>query len=161
MNPQNDLEKRIKALEDWKKQRETQQIVYPLDFQSQKILGNYFMHIIGDITTVGGAGGNTFVSYLGQQGPFEFTVDANIYIPYTVTSLADNQVTVAYGNFEDDEAVSVITSDTAPAPLVAGIVYYVINSTGQTFKLTTVQGDSGSIVDITDTGTGKQYIYFS
>lgn len=153
-----DLIKRIEALEKWKADRERQQIVYPLDFQSQQILAKYFMHITGTVFTTGGAGGNIFTHYIGNQDNLQFQVDKNTFIPYTVVP-STNVFTVTGGTyFEDDTQVYVSTEDTPPSPLVAGDPYFIINSTGQTFKLSLTQG--GAEINITDTGTGRQYIYF-
>jgi len=43
-----------------------------------------------------------------------------------------------------------------PTPLTAGSAYYVINTTGTTFKLSLTQG--GAAIDITDAGTGTHFI---
>lgn len=152
-----DLQARVAALEKWKADRERQQITFPLDVQSQRVLNKYFMHVTGSITTVGGASGNTFVEYIGQQANIEFVVSANTYIPYTVNTTTD-VFTVTNYNFENGMLVNVATSDTTPAPLVSGTDYYVVNSTGLTFKLSLTFG--GAAIDITTTGTGSQYIYF-
>ena len=157
MDNQN-LLKRIEVLEKWKADRERQQIVYPLDFQSQEILAKYFMHITSTVLTVAGAGGNTFTTYIGNQGSLQFQVDKNTFIPYTVVP-STNIFTVTSGTyFDNDMQVYVSTEDTPPAPLVAGTNYFVINSTGQSFKLSATMG--GVAIDITDVGVGRQYIYF-
>jgi hypothetical protein len=79
MNP--DQEARLKALEDWKRSREAQQIVFPLDPKSIEILQNYFMRIVGDLQSYG-VGGDIDTSYIGRQADKEFIVGKNQYIPY-------------------------------------------------------------------------------
>lgn len=160
MNNDN-LEARIKALEDWKSAREKQQITLPLDQQSVNVMQNYFMRITKEVITIGGASGNTFINYIGSQGNKEFIVSQNTNITYSVVA-ATNILTVAPNrviqSFEDDMQVYVATSDTPPAPLAADTQYFVISSTGLSFKLSATQG--GAEINITDTGIGTQYIYF-
>ena len=151
------LENRIAALEKWQDERKKQQIVFPLDFQSQKILANYFMQIVGEITTTEGAGGNEFTLYLGKQGLLNFNVSKNTYVVYTVNATSNVFTTVGV-NFMDDAQLFVATSGTVPTPLALATGYYVINSAGQTFQLSATLG--GAAINITNTGTGTQYIYY-
>ena len=152
------LQKRIEALEKWKADREKQQIVYPLDVNSQVILNRYFMHITDTVTTVGGAAGHEFTTYLGQQGQQTFEVSQAILTPYSVDATTNIFTVNSYLRFFDDNPVGVLTSDTAPAPLVVGVTYYVRDSDGQSFKLAATVG--GAAIDITDTGTGRQFIQY-
>jgi len=156
MDNNKDLEKRIKILEKWKEEKTRQQINFPLDFQSIQFLGKYFMHIVNSITYAAGAGGHEFTDYIGKQDDIEFLVNANSYIPYTV-NLASNTLTIN-GYMEDDRGIDLITSGTPPTPLSTLTHYYAINSTGTSFQLTTVQGNAGFIVVITDVGVGNQYL---
>lgn len=153
------LENRIQALEKWQKERTTQQISYPLDINSVKVLNQYFMQLTGTVRTVAGAGGNEFVFYVGSQNgtQFQFQVDANTFIPYTV-DVTSNTLTESKVRFPNDTQVYVSTSDTPPAPLSTSTNYFVINSTGTTFKLSLTMG--GVAINITDNGIGQQYIYF-
>jgi len=50
--------------------------------------------------------------------------------------------------------VVLTTTDTLPAGLSTGTVYYVVQKTTNTFKLSATSGTEGPAVDITDTGTG-------
>ena len=155
-----DLIKRIEELEKWKAQREQQQITYPLDVNSQVILGKYFMHIVSAITTVGGAAGHEFTTYLGQQGQINFQIGTeNDLVSYTVNVSTDYLTVSSYLRFFNDTAVVVATEDTAPSPLVVGTTYYVINSDGTTFQLSATMG--GAAINITDTGTGRQFITYA
>lgn len=155
MDNQN-LENRIQALEKWKEEKTRQQINFPLDFQSIQVLGKYFMHIVNSITYAAGAGGHEFTEYIGKQDDVEFLVNSNTYVPYTV-NLASNTIMIN-GYMDDDRGIDLITSDTPPTPLSILTHYYAINSTGTSFQLTTVQGNAGFIVTITDTGVGNQYL---
>ena len=165
MDNQN-LEKRIQALEKWQKERKEQQIFFPLDIKSLDILRKYFMHIVSTFTWQAGVGGNTFLEYIGRQGSTEFSVSPPSLVTYTVdvttNYLTTNQIS---GNlkFFDDQGVVLFTDGTAPNPLDAGLgtVYYVINSDGYYFQLTTISGDAGSIVNITNTGSGRQFITYA
>lgn len=151
------LKNRIKDLESWREEKTRQQIKYPLDKESINILNKDFMRIISVLSRLGGVGANVFTEYLGKQEGYNFLVSENNYIPYSVDLLTN---TVNIGNYylDDDRAVDLITDDTPPDPLSYLTTYYVINSTGSTFNLTTVQGDAGSIVTITNKGSGNNYL---
>lgn len=165
MDNQN-LLKRIEALEKWKADRERQQIVFPLDFQSQTILANYFMRII-DVYTyeIIGAEAHVATVYVGEQtktfgdkGQVNFQVQQINIFPYTVNATS-NILTVPGGQrFEDDTAILVYSepNGTLPNPLAINTTYYVISSTGTSFKLSATVG--GAEIDITDIGTGRQFI---
>lgn len=149
-NQIDELKRRLDA-------RDKQQISYPLDIQSINVLQKYFMRIIDTVFTTAGAAGHVFTSYIGRQDEKEFEVSANTFIPYTV-NVSSNYLTVSKIYFNDGDHVYVSTSDTPPSPLTTVGDYYIINSTGTTFQLSLTAG--GAAIDITDAGTGKQYIYF-
>jgi hypothetical protein len=156
------LQKRIEELEKWKAEKEKQQIKFPLDVNSIIILNKYFMSLYATSTYIGGAGGNTFVNYIGKQDDRVFQVSKNTFIKYTV-NITTNYLTIAGGErFDTNMQVYFSTSDTAPSPIdTTGVTdYFIINasSDGQTFQISTTMG--GSAVDITNTGVGEQYIYF-
>ncbi len=151
------LEQRVAALEKWQKERIANQITFPLDLKSIGILNQYFMRITGTIITTGGVGGNEFTTYIGNQAGLNFELSKNQFVPYTV-DVATNIFTVTSIYFQDDMQVYPSSSDTVPSPLVSGTNYFVINSTGLTFKLSLTQG--GAAIDITDDGTGQQYLLF-
>lgn len=137
----------------------SQQISYPLDINSVKVLNQYFMQITGTVKTVAGAAGNEFTYYVGNQNgaQFQFQVSANTFIPYTV-NVSANTITENRVRFPNDTQIYVSTSDTPPTPLNTSTNYFVINSTGTTFQLSLTMG--GAAIDITDSGVGQQYIYF-
>lgn len=151
------LQKRIEALEKWKTDRERQQISFPLDIQSINVLSQNFMRILSQITTIAGAGGQESTYFTGRQGSFNFQVSENSFIPYVVNTTT-NIVSVNGFSFEDDNRLYLSTSDTCPTPLDTSTTYYVINSTGSSFKLSLTSG--GAEIDITDSGVGTQYLYY-
>lgn len=124
------------------------------------------MQLTGTVRTVAGVGANEFTYYIGRQNgtQFQFQVEADTFIPYSV-NVSTNFLTVSPRiQFQEDMQVYFSTSDSAPSPIdTSGITqYFVINasSNGVNFQITTVQGSAGDIVNITDNGTGQQYIYF-
>lgn len=159
------LQQRIEALEKWKADRERQQITFPLDITSQQVLANYFMQITGSVVSASGVGGKEFLQFIGNQGVYNFTVTQNTYVPYTVDVTSNvftvNATLTSTGNvFENDTElyVAFTLNGIPPNPLTEGTPYYVISSSGNTFKLSTTIG--GAEVNITDTGTGNQYLYY-
>lgn len=54
----------------------------------------------------------------------------------------------------DGNKVVLTTDNTLPAGLALATVYYVVQKTTNTFKLSTQSGTDGTPVDVTDTGTG-------
>lgn len=159
-----ELTRRIEALEKWKKDRERQQIVFPLDAQSVTILNNYFMSITGQIIYTN-ASGIDFTNWIVKQGPtagvvsiglplFRFTVNTTTNVLTIGLDIANNN----QGSFNDDDQVFVTSTDTLPSPLVTAVPYYVVNSTGTTIQLSTTSG--GAAIDITTSGTGEQFIQF-
>lgn len=151
------LQQRIENIEKWQREKDAQQIKYPLDVRSVAILQKYFMRIIDTIFTEGGAGGNTFVNYLGSQDEKVFLVAQNTFFPYQV-DVASNVFTTSNVEMQDDMMVYVASSGTPPSPLDTLVQYFVVNASGKTFQLSLTQG--GAAINITDTGSGNQYLYF-
>lgn len=160
MDPNKDLIARLERLEQWKAQKERQQLSYPMDPTSVAVLQNYFMRINNQYEYVGGVSGNTFLTYVGSQGNMVFEVSQSLLSPYTVDATTD-VLTVADGRFDNDRIVYVVTSDIFPAPLDSVTLYYVVNGTngGKSFQLSLTSG--GAAVNITTTGTGRQFIGYS
>lgn len=155
------LQRRIEALEKWQKEKEKQQIAFPLDIQSIEILNKYFVHYISTIGYDAGVGSNHFIKYLAMQDNLLFELNPPSLVSYTVNVttnyLTTNQIS---GNikFFDNFEVVLYTDGTPPSPLTAqGLTtYYVINSDGYTFQLSATLG--GAAINITDTGYGRQFI---
>lgn len=150
---------RITALEKWRADREKQQITLPLDPISQTILQNYFPRIISSVVTVGGVTGQPFTTYIARQGNFVFEVPQSTLVNYTV-DVSANTLNVVTSRFDNDRLVSVATENTTPNPLSTSNSYYVVNASngGLTFKLSLTLG--GAAIDITTSGTGKQYVSY-
>lgn len=158
------LENRIKELEKWKAEKEKQQISFPLDNQSIDILKKYFMRIVSSYIWYGGVGSNMFLEYIGEQDGTIFSVSPPSLTTYTV-DVTTNYLTTSQisGNlkFFDDMEVVLYTDGTAPDPLSAGLgtIYHIINSDGYTFQLSASSG--GAAINITDSGSGRQFITYS
>lgn len=156
-----ELEKKVAELSKWKDERTKQQITYPLDFESIKTLGKYFLRIIGSFILVGGVAGREFKYFFVQQDLMIASIGEDKSVRFTAAT--DDTITLVSGfspihTFADDDRVYVSTSDTLPSPLSSTTTYYVISSAGTTFKLSTSSG--GAAVNITDTGTGTHYINY-
>jgi len=162
MNPNENLETRIAALEKWKADRERQQLTLPLDTTSLNILNGFFTRIVDTLTYTAGGGGNTFTTYFGQQGNLIFELNSPSLISYTVVAGTDFvSISGTFLKFFNNQAVTLLTTGTAPAPLSAGLgtVYYVVSSDNYNFKLAETEG--GAAIDITNTGSGRQFIEYA
>lgn len=162
-NQIDELKKQVKDLTDWKEARMKQQVTAPFDLQSQRVLNKYFMSIFNTFTYKGGAGSNSFQTFIGKQDNLLFSVDPPTLNIYTVNPTS-NVLTISSGNLKyyDTQTVTLFTDGTAPNPLSAGlgIIYYVRDSTdGVNFKLALTSG--GAAIDITNTGSGTQFISYS
>lgn len=154
------LERQVKELLDWKKARMAQQITYPLDNQSITTLNDHFMSITDTVTYPGGVGSNTFTFYIGKQGGIEFEVHPVSLVKYFVDPTTNIFTTSSTLKFFNTQPVTLTTTDTAPAPLSAniGTTYYIIDSDGYSFKLSATSG--GAAIDVTDSGSGVQFISY-
>lgn len=141
----------------WKKARETQQITFPIDSKSVEILQNYFMRILGTLSSFG-VGGDVETSYIGKQANLEFIVGKNQFIPYAVDIVNDLIIPSMQVGFENGQKIYFISEDTFPGGM-GGIDYFVINAAAGSFQITTIAGDVGSIVDITSVGVGRQWLW--
>ena len=159
------LLKRVEELEKWKADRIRQQITYPLDVQSQTILSNYFMSLssVIEYELIGALGNPNITLFVGQQGNYRYQVQPNGIFPYTV-NVTSNVFTVRGGvNFVNTTAANqqyVIffssPGGAIPSPLADNTPYFVVNTTGSSFQVSATEG--GAAINITDDGTGTQYI---
>jgi len=155
------LENQIKTLEQWKAEKENQQISFPLDNQSIEILNKYFMRIYTEANVINNDDPGDpylFLKYLGKQGSYIFDLNQSKFYEYIV-NVSNNTLNVQEKAFKEGTRLFFTTTDTAPSPIDIGLSYYTINVSGLNFQITTISGDAGSIVDITDIGTGRQFIY--
>lgn len=151
-----ELKKRIDALEKWQKERKLQQITYPLDIQSFKVLVKYFMSIVSLVDMrITGVGDRRLFTYLGIQDSQRFQVTPQTLFKYNANATS-NTLTLADASLPNDTAVYLYSDGTYPAPLDVDIIYYVVNSAGNTLQLSLTSG--GAAINLTDAGTGQQYI---
>jgi len=79
----------------------------------------------------------------------------NVYEPMqTITAVdtTDDILTIVGHGFPDGKVIQLSTTDTLPGGLQAGVAYYVIDGTADTFKLALSEG--GAAVDISSAGAG-------
>jgi hypothetical protein len=154
---ETELIKRIEALEREIAEMKKQQIKYPLDAESFKILNKYFLSVQGYLDFNSSSGSIIRNMLVSQDNKLEAVGVLGRLTRFTVNT-STNVLTLSEGNFADDAQVALLSTDTLPAPLDDSIPYYVINSSGRTLKLSASVG--GAAVDITNTGTGAHYIFF-
>lgn len=162
MPDNQDLQRQIDELKRRLDARDKQQITFPLDLQSVQVLSKYFMHLTDKVLYTGGVAAKVFINYLGKQDEKLFQVSENTYVPYTVNTTS-NVISIIPGTrfrFVNDQRVYFTTSDTYPDPLDGVTTFYVISAAadGLSFKVSTSLG--GAEVNITTTGTGKQYVFY-
>ena len=149
------LKRDVEELKRWKEEKIRQQISYPLDIDSQDILGRYFLRIIGSRQYYGGVAGRLWTDYIAAQANDQVIVGQWTGKRFTVDTSTDYLITSS-GSFLTGSSVMVSSSDTLPGGLSDGTTYYIINSTGLTFQLSTTPG--GAAVNITSAGTGEHYV---
>lgn len=158
------LENRIAALEKWRKERENQQVTFPLDSMSITILNKYFMSIVGTIIDTNFSGVE-FTNWIVRQGPYGGVIGIGFPLFRYTASAAANTLTIGkdvvagtQGVFNDDERIYVRTPGTLPDPLISGFPYFVVNSSagGTVIQLSDTLG--GAAIDLTTAGVGEQYI---
>lgn len=159
MNP--DLESRVAALEKWQQQKTAQQVSFPLDIQSQTILNEYFLSKIASFTFTN-SGGQEIGTILVKQQNKIYAIDVlGSLILFTaddttdVLTIGPDLVTGQQATVNDGNRVFLVSTDTLPSPLVDNVEYYIINSTGTTCQ---ISSDGINPIDLTDTGTGTQYM---
>lgn len=152
------LESRVAALEAWQQKKSAQQITFPLDIQSQKVLANYFMQITNIFTyEVVGAAAHVVQLLVGSQGLFSFEVQQQDIWLYTVNP-ANDTFNAPNTSFQNGQEVVVFTTATGsfPSPLVINTPYFIVNVSGTSFQLSATSG--GSPINITNAGSDSQYI---
>lgn len=70
----------------------------------------------------------------------------------TFTMVSSNTITIAKHQMQSPNRIAFTSTDTLPAGLSAGVLYYCVNATLNTFQVSTTNG--GAAVTITDSGTG-------
>lgn len=164
MNPEiEQLKKELQELKRWKEEKDRQFISYPLDQHSVEVLNKYFLRIVDEYVYFGGASDNSFPTYVVKQDNKIFDVPTNLLIQYVAnpdTDIISIVNKARFNNFADGATIVLYTTDTTPGGLNGqGLTtYYVVNaaSDGFSFKVSTTQG--GAAVNITSTGSGKQFL---
>lgn len=154
----SNLEQRVSELEKWREERVNQQIVHPLDVQSQEILSRYFMRILNVINyEIVGAASHTVSLILGSQSQINFQISPQTIFPYTA-NVANDTLTTTSVNFANGTRVhfNATAAGSFPAPLAINTTYFVVSSSGPTFKVSNTFG--GTPINITTPGSGPQYI---
>lgn len=165
------LEKQVKELLDWKKARIAQQIVFPLDTNSFQVLNKYFLSKVGNIWYTNSSGG-LFKDILVKQNGYTDSLAArsslttySVNVSTNVFNIGQDVVNLRQGAFFDDEQVQVIAGgDVAPGgdvpiPLSTALVYWVVNANADGTKIQLSATMGGAAINITDNGTGQQYIF--
>lgn len=156
------LKQKVEDLETWKAEREKQQVTFPLDPESVSVLSKYLMRMTGSGTYEGGVGGQVFPFMEGEQDGLKFQVFPG-FDRYTANASTDLITIVdqtAFNRYAEDQQVVLFSEDTAPGGLSGfGLTtYYVVevSTGGHSFKLSATEG--GAAINITDAGTGAQFI---
>lgn len=153
------LEKDIQELEAWKNSYVKEPLKFPLDLESKKILEKRTLIFTGrKITNVNGVILNDFIAIgLGIKinNKLRFALAIKPLLPFSAA--VSDVITNTNGshNLQNGDRIVLATTNTLPAGLGDTIIYYIINRTGTTFKVSLTLG--GSAVDITDTGIGTHY----
>ncbi len=160
-----ELQERVSMLEAWKMIKERQQLSYPLDLDSLRVLRKYFLSNLGVFLTGGGAAGTPFANILIQQENNVFPVSISskmiIGVPDSVGdtyTLLTDLVTGAQGVLTNDMFVTILAPDPGDVPtgLINGSGYFIVNHSGNTVQLSLTKG--GAAVNFTTNGSGTQYI---
>lgn len=109
--------------------------------------------------------GRIYLAY-GQTWPSIYSIPKAVIITFTAgystsfTAATNDYLTVGNAVFADTDMVRVFADNgDLPAGLSANTNYYVRDKSGSTCKLALTSG--GTAIDITDAGTGTQYIAFA
>lgn len=154
---------RLEALEKWKAEKTQQQISFPLDQFSKDVLQRDFIQVVGFGKT-SGASGNEFLFYTTKidgnldqimsvaYGMFPVNVD------YTTDYFTANfEVPDGTALFVTAQSLDRTSSPFVPGGLLDGVTYYVVNSSGTKFKLSSTFG--GSAINITSNGGGNIFMF--
>lgn len=160
------LEKQVAELMTWKKYRENERLVYPIDSQSKKTLRYWHTRNFDGLPIVTG---NTFSigdSLLTDLLAFAMEIMVNGQKRKMLVTFALNQFTANAGtdtltnttgshNLNNGDRIAMVSTNTLPSPLDTITIYYVINRTSTTFQVSLTSG--GSAIDITTAGIGTHY----
>lgn len=152
------LENKVKELRAWKNARLDERLRYPLDIRSKQVLQK-------DVLVFTGKEKPSITNLLSDYTCLGLELSINgekravlaSYPLYQFSAAVTDIITYGAGSFtvNDNDTIAVVSTNLLPGGLTVNTVYYVINATATTFKVSLSQG--GSAVDITNTGTGSHY----
>ena len=157
---------RIEALEKWKKEREAQQISFPLDRQSVDILNKDFVRVFDEIIyEIVGASSHMASAFLAIQDGKVFDFPVSL-VRYTVDASSDvfTIIDKTPGNKVGDGQEIIFSVDetytgaAGPTGITVATPSFFVRDTatdGYSFKVAATAG--GAAINITDAGTGKQF----
>lgn len=163
------LEKQVNDLLLWKKSKEQERLVFPIDLSSRKTLD--FWHaggVTGLLIPTGRVKNLDYINLITNYTSFDVEISVNGVLktilvsmelfPFTV-NIGTDFITSTNGqhNLNNGDTISLTTNGAGmPTPLDIDIVYYIVNRTGNTFQVATTSG--GSPIDITS-DPGYTYYY--
>ena len=156
MEELEDLKRRVEELAQWKESKESQQVAFPLDITSTRVIQNDLLvatgkehpFLITDLIAFG-----LEVDWNGVKTVLYASLPMKAFTAVAATNVC-TYTNGAHGLI-DGNILNLATTTTLPAPLTTTTDYYVISATATTFKLSLTSG--GAEIDITDTGTGTHY----
>lgn len=153
------LERQMSDIINWKSKKDLQQIEFPLDVVSKDILSKDFLRFDRRLDFTSSAGNispNMLIKFNDTNALLSITTELK---QFTV-NVTTNVITLdsVSSGYSDGDQVNLYTTNLLPAPLSDASPYYVISSSGNTFKLSLTFG--GAEINITDTGTGSHYALF-
>lgn len=149
------LERQVAELLQWKEEKTRQQIKYPLDEASVRILNKHFILFDSYLYFLSASGDelpNILIKHDGVTDLISVYRNMKVFIADPTTDV----ITSMNHGFVDGQTVALYTTDTLPNPLSDLITYYVKNSTSNTLQLSLTLG--GAVINITDIGTGIHYM---
>lgn len=172
----NELIRRVEVLEEWRRERDQQQLRYPLDEESLRILRRDFLHLVGAYPYAAGASGREFVTFVAQQDfvPVREVTDTNgvkwgftyskfqlpqaNIIPYSADPVTDRVIMHDDIDIDSGQSALFYTNGVAPGGITAGLgtpAYKINNLRDRSFQ---IQDTAGTTVNITTVGEGKQFL---
>lgn len=147
----------------------------PLDFRRQLVQNSIQWHmrkgtvaLLQEVLDLFWPGGASLTEWFEYDDPLppNYPIDnldvlVGSFVPANVNVATDTITLTAHGLVNADqihfELVSDVSGQLLPAPLVAGILYRVINATANTFQVSPSLG--GAAVDLTSAGFGTSFVY--
>ncbi len=168
-----EMQGKFAELFDWKKQREEQQISYPLDANSIRVIGRNFLQIVTQLNSLSVTGREfPLVIIAKQNDQLYYLTPSGTFYPYTANASTD-LLTMTAVPFIFGDTVQVYSDGTVPGGLSSAFTYYVVGITGNSFKLAEAFGNftftgsvsggatSATLSVVWAAATGTYYILFS